>query len=470
MTTAVRVNTATYAVTHVATNMLGSIRAIIKGSGLDPSRIREEWAVLEEGIATWLASGHLRALTLETYDPGKSGDNLVGRFDFTIDYGYYPGGDGDLWLDSDTVSHAIRKNGSFPGRCDYRLIADNAPGRPDVPGWSATAYRSTAGFTRPGRRHRHRRRQPGSQPGPLHPEQPMITVSDAFWKYRGNLETTDTEDAFDTRLFKLPWNTAIAGREPAPEDVIAAAAHIRDDTRYRGWYSIDLAETPWPGDVLLCQRMSIIWGRRDHRAYGSMILITRIAWLAVGLTVALARDLSLASYLLKIFLPSSPALLDCTELARAHWRHATRRENAEQDIQDIWQAHRSDSEGIDPAACRNIQDTAYLLRRQGPRVPDFFYRIRQRATSDAISAGAALMIATPDDDSGLSSSGMDRLALGSADWQRHLIRFAGHDGQRAGGAATQGAVGPAGRGRWHDLHGQFGSGPGSGSIGSKQDR
>ena len=41
MNTAVHVNTATYAATHVATNMLGSIRSIIKGSGLDPARIRE---------------------------------------------------------------------------------------------------------------------------------------------------------------------------------------------------------------------------------------------------------------------------------------------------------------------------------------------------------------------------------------------------------------------------------------------
>ena len=148
MSTAVYVNTTTYVATHVATNMLGSIRSIIKGSGLDPGRIRESWAVLEEGIATWLASRHLKAVTLEVYDPHKSGDDLVGRFDFTIDYGYYPGEDGDLWLDPDTVAYTIRKNGGFPARCEYRILADTTAGRPDVPGWTTTTYRSTAGFTR----------------------------------------------------------------------------------------------------------------------------------------------------------------------------------------------------------------------------------------------------------------------------------------------------------------------------------
>ncbi len=204
------------------------------------------------------------------------------------------------------------------------------------------------------------------------------------------------QELYDTRLFKLPWNTALAGREPAPEDVGAAAARIRDDSRYRDWYSIDLGDTPWPGDALLCQRMSMIWSRRDHRAYGTTILITGITWLLLGLVIALTRDLSLADYLIKIFLPSSPALLDCTELARSHWRHASRRENAENDIQDIWDAHRDDPAAIDPAACRNVQDAAYLLRRHSPRVPEFFYKLRQPATHAAISAGVAALRNRPD--------------------------------------------------------------------------
>lgn len=148
MNTAVHVNTITYAATHVATNMLSSIRSIIKGSGLDPGRIRESWDILEAGIAIWLASRHLKSVTLEVYDPRKGGDDLVGRFDFTIDYGYYSGGDGDLWLDPETVAYTIRKNGGFPARCEYRIVADTAPGRAEVPGWTTTAYRSTTGFTR----------------------------------------------------------------------------------------------------------------------------------------------------------------------------------------------------------------------------------------------------------------------------------------------------------------------------------
>lgn len=149
MTASVRVNTHTYATTHVATNMLRGMKQIIRESGLSISSIQGQWAVLEAGVTTWLDSKHLKGLVLEVYDPGKpAGADLVGRFDFTIDYTYYGDGDGDLWLDPDTVSYTVCKNGSYPARCDYRLIADTAPGHPAVTGWSITTVRSTAGFTR----------------------------------------------------------------------------------------------------------------------------------------------------------------------------------------------------------------------------------------------------------------------------------------------------------------------------------
>lgn len=149
MSTSVRVNTHTHATTHVATNMLRSVRQIIRESGLSTDKICNQWAVLELGVATWLGSGHLQSLVLEVYDPGKPANSgLVGRFDFTIEYTYYGDGDGELWLDPDTIAYTVRKNGSYPSRCEYRLVADTAPGRADVAGWSSTTLRSTTGFTR----------------------------------------------------------------------------------------------------------------------------------------------------------------------------------------------------------------------------------------------------------------------------------------------------------------------------------
>ena len=104
--------------------------------------------MLEDGIATWLGIGHLKAVTLEVYDPGKRGDDLVGRFDFTIDYGYYPGGDGDLWLDPDTVAYTIARTAPISAAASTGSSSTAPPATPRFAGWATTTYRSTAGFTR----------------------------------------------------------------------------------------------------------------------------------------------------------------------------------------------------------------------------------------------------------------------------------------------------------------------------------
>jgi hypothetical protein len=199
-------------------------------------------------------------------------------------------------------------------------------------------------------------------------------------------------ELYDTKLFYLPWNTALAGRPPIPDDIAAAARNISDDAFARGWFSVDLTDTPWPGDVLLCQRQSAVWSRRDHQAYGTTILLVGLAWFVLGVTIAIIGELTLTDYLIKIFLPSSPAFLDSVELAREHWRHAVARERVENDIHDLWDRYGDDPAELPRAECRKIQDAAYLLRRDGPRVPNFFYRIRRvRSQASTVEGTRALL-------------------------------------------------------------------------------
>lgn len=205
---------------------------------------------------------------------------------------------------------------------------------------------------------------------------------------RSTLDAVRVQEMYDTSLFHLPWNSALAGRRPSPDDVAAAARHIKDDTDYRNWYSIDLGNTPWPADVLLCQRQSMVWSRQDRRAYGNTILIAGVTWFLIGVVIALIRDLSLANYLIKIFLPSAPAFLDSVELARQHRHHAVSRQQVEDKVNDLWEARKTQPATLTVAACREIQDSAYLLRRDGPRVPHHFYKLRRKSSEANTQAGA----------------------------------------------------------------------------------
>lgn len=205
-------------------------------------------------------------------------------------------------------------------------------------------------------------------------------------------EAVRIQELYDTRLFQLPWNAALAGREPAPEDVELAASGIKSSARYRDWYDVDLRGLAWPADVLLCQRQSAIWSRRDHRAYAFALAIAGAGWFAVGLIVAIVRDMTVGDYLVKLFLPSAPAYLDAVDLALSHWRHSAARRALEEDISDLWAGHDSNPEIPTAEDCRRIQDRAFTLRRHGPRVPDWFYRLRRPAMARSTAAGARALV------------------------------------------------------------------------------
>ena len=146
MPTSVQVNVLAYATTHVATNLIRSLKQLVTECGLDAAKLLGQWQTLENGVATWLATRHLRGLTLEVYNLTTGA--LVKRFDFDIDYGYNPGGNGDLWIDPDTVSYAVTKAGAVPSSCSYDVFADTHNGRPDVAGWTRGTMRSTTHLDR----------------------------------------------------------------------------------------------------------------------------------------------------------------------------------------------------------------------------------------------------------------------------------------------------------------------------------
>jgi hypothetical protein len=143
---AVAVNTSTHSVTYVTDNILKSLRDIILLSGLQPGSLMNDWTTLHAGIKCWMESRHLEMVTLEIYHPKT--DELVYRWDIQIVYTWSSGGNGVCWTDTEQLRYAIAKKGLTPGQANYAVKVQNKPGRPDVPGWSSTTFRSTDGMVR----------------------------------------------------------------------------------------------------------------------------------------------------------------------------------------------------------------------------------------------------------------------------------------------------------------------------------
>ena len=144
MSTYVVVNTYTHTVTHVAARMMLTLKEIIRGIGLDPGYLTDQWPTLERGLTAWLTSQHLQRVVLEIFHPTTKA--LVARWDLDVIYGYT--GDGSLWADTDAIRYSIAKAGLVAGRCEYRIVVTTKPGRPAVDGWGPATLKSTDGFTR----------------------------------------------------------------------------------------------------------------------------------------------------------------------------------------------------------------------------------------------------------------------------------------------------------------------------------
>ena len=67
-----------------------------------------------------------------------------------------------------------------------------------------------------------------------------------------------------------------------------------------------------------------------------VLYVAAAIWSLFGVVFALSRNMTLAEYLVKLFLPSAPAYLDSIELARSHVQHSQSREQLENDLDDLW--------------------------------------------------------------------------------------------------------------------------------------
>jgi hypothetical protein len=204
------------------------------------------------------------------------------------------------------------------------------------------------------------------------------------WERR---RAVNTQELFDTHVFELDWNAGVAGR-PTAEENIAKAAARKSRPAPTDWYK-DTEDLPRPLDIVLSQRSSAVWGRGTHLAYAITLAAIGAVLLVAGVTIAAVADVGLNEYLLRIFLPTVPALLDTIDLSRLHWSASHQKGQIETAADDLWAAGMHDLSAVTPADCRRLQDQTYRLRLDCPRVPYWLYKLRWASDEQAMRAAVA---------------------------------------------------------------------------------
>lgn len=196
------------------------------------------------------------------------------------------------------------------------------------------------------------------------------------FKREFQLKGATAQEQFDCVVLGVDWNDSLV-RRLSDEEIRAASRSRTGVTEARDWYPTD-EDMAWPTSVLMCQRSNAVWARRQHRAYGRLVVFAALAWAVFGIVVAVADAASLSAYLVTIALPSLPAFLDASEVYQGHAAAASSRQLLEDQTDALLASGAAGRQDL-----REIQDQLFNLRREAPLVPEWFYkRIRSTYEED----------------------------------------------------------------------------------------
>lgn len=197
------------------------------------------------------------------------------------------------------------------------------------------------------------------------------------WSQRGHRKAALIQEAFDTELFGLPWNRAVAGSPPEAHETARLSRRYRgDEAKLHDYYEIDAL--PRPLDVLACQLQSLGWGVRVRSRYATAIQVGLAVWCLTGLLVGITARMSVSEVLTTWFVPSLGLLLLGVDTQRAQRDTVEARERAHRELSDRIDAYVA--AGSDPAhhpalleLSRQVQDVLLQTRLKHARVPDWFF-------------------------------------------------------------------------------------------------
>ena len=184
-----------------------------------------------------------------------------------------------------------------------------------------------------------------------------------------NVKTAaNIQEQFDTEIFGIEWNRILLGAKIPIEIILDGNRNFKGEkTKMRDWYG-NLTGINYPYNILICQRSNLIWDWRLRNKFAFGLILLLILIVGLGVTICILKELTLANYLLGIFVPSIPAF---TFSIREIYEHFTISKDKIELMQVIDTLIEKDA--IFNSDLRQIQDRIYSLRIKQALVPDWFY-------------------------------------------------------------------------------------------------
>jgi hypothetical protein len=196
-----------------------------------------------------------------------------------------------------------------------------------------------------------------------------IVLSPLVGRYQRTSATL--QESLDVALFGLPWNGVLVGERPSVTEVSRLARRYRGkERRLRDYYVVANIVSPY--DVLFCLEQNLAWGSRVRRRYAQVLIAVVTVWCVVVVGINFFTGNSVANLVSAWLVPSLGLLLTCSDIARTQLSSTRDRERVLPQVQAALE-NRATVPADDQTFARQVQDVLFLVRRQQPRTPQWFF-------------------------------------------------------------------------------------------------
>lgn len=196
------------------------------------------------------------------------------------------------------------------------------------------------------------------------------------WAGRYQRSSAVLQDMMDSILFDLVANPVLVG--PAvPEDQLSElkSGFRGEEGWLRDYYVV--AKIPEPYAVLFCFEQNFAWGSKVRQRYAQMLAGLAVLWVLTGLIIGFLSGMRVPALIGGWFVPSLGLLLLCLDTYRVQLSSNRERTRVREIVSGLNAG--SSTTRLTPgpewdALARQFQDVLFILRRQQPRTPVWFFR------------------------------------------------------------------------------------------------
>jgi hypothetical protein len=244
--------------------------------------------------------------------------------------------------------------------------------------------------------------------GDLHPlVRPMVAlisvvtllIDVAFfskWQKQLTKRGAKIQEEIDTKVFALPWNRLVVGREVDPEEIrplIRKPMTEQERESLVNWYAPCVDELPLHVGRLVCQRTNVTYDKGVRVRYANALIAT-VVLLGSGLSVVgLVQSLPLDQVVLVLMVPAMPVT---TWLLREYRKQADALDtlaNIKSEIEKVWdKALAGAGEETLTQDARGLQDAIYRHRTSNPLIFDWLYSLLRNDNEDVANHTAQALV------------------------------------------------------------------------------